>query len=687
YEAEICFRTTSDTKEWKPVRSLYLPQWEDGPDEDGATVSTVTAAVALEDMAMQPGEAWRLRVRASGGNWSSPTPWQEQDVSHEVLLLIDKPEVRGNAFSYTLEFEVATDGDVPAELPQNVHFEVQVQGRKRRGSSKFSDWVGLRSFCTMPEQVEDTSKVLVRSLVERAVAADAIKASFGYEELRFRVRGVNSQGFSAPSEPSETQMLQMALPAAGELPPFPAFLGRGYCLMEDRKHKSLTHAEIIHLHWPKPQVEVRELNDGLPPLEYKLEMQHHIGEEETDWEPVPAAMLFSEPASNNVSALVPLDQEADEVDDCDFEYAEQESRLFFQTKPTPTEARFRLCADRPSSDISKFDPVHSRPSEIFAWKLPDVPNALRVVGQSGNMICVIFNWPRLSQLSGHLWVCMEAHQSFETDKALSLWYVSLDASKDQLSASELVAKACAAATKDTCIGLTPLPDRCASAACVRIRLQLFVRQSIHQTSWSKSFVLESPKVKASAGEQAPQKICTLHLQYPSWTCVLPGLDENQTAGKFFPRVVLREREEGADPREILLLGEASNALANLQLNFQLVEGDLPACLQLDSSSGAILWRHALVDNDDELEKTMASVMDTFSIQVSFPEDWSESQLGLEVPAHLSASTTLHLAAAPSLFRGDDAAWEFIGGILKGPALEVLSERGVEALQAASELLQ
>ena len=139
----------------------------------------------------------------------------------------------------------------------------QAQGRKR-ASDEFSDWAGVRSFCTMPEQapapklphrqglrvwasrlvgwgtkaaialvqyhcckqeawlhlrtlghiwpsrgvatllfafhhchhpkhaprnprmfqwqVEDTSTVLVRAMVERGAAADAIKASLGYEE-------------------------------------------------------------------------------------------------------------------------------------------------------------------------------------------------------------------------------------------------------------------------------------------------------------------------------------------------------------------------------------------------------------------------------------------------------------------------------------------------------------------------
>jgi len=717
FEAEICFRTALDAQDWKPVKS-FLPQRSEDVAEEGAQATTLTAAVELVDSEM-PEEAWRLRVRAAGGNWSTPTPWKEQDDSQEVFLLqLAKPEVRCNAFSFSLEFDVAVDGEMPAQLPRGIGFEIQVQGRKRRASSKFSDWTGLRSFCTAPEQVEDTSTVLVRALVERATVAEAIKASFGYEELRFRVRASSPQGYSSPSEPSETLALQMEGQASKATPPLPTFLGRGFLLMEDLKSKSLTHSEILQLCWPKPELDVGELNNGLPPLQYKLEQQHQIGEEETDWEPVPTAMLFSEPASQNISALLPLEQDIDELDEYDLEYAEQESRLLFQASPTPSEARFRLCADRPSSDISKFEPVHSKPSDVLAWKLPDLPSELHVVGQSCNMICLIFNWPRLSQVcGGHLWACVEGLPSSDKDGEVEfgedsvgqsiigmsplVWqpaielqpickhYVGLGGS-DPTTASELVAKACAAATSDTCVGLTPLPDSCASSACVRIRLQLYARQSIHQSGWSQPLVLEKA---AAAAVPTPQKIRSLHLQYPDWTCILPGLDE--TCGKFLPRLVLRETLDGQGPRETTLLDEAQQGEAEaaggpkLKLKFEVVQGDLPACLLLDCSNGSISWRHVLVDGESAPENSMQSVMDAFAIQVSVMGIEKESGSGLEVPLAqgLCASTVLHLAAAPSIFRGDDAAWEFLGGILKGPALEVLSERGIEALQAASELLQ
>ena len=105
-----------------------------------------------------------------------------------------------------------------------------------------------------PSKVEDTSTVLVRALVERATVAEAIKASFGYEvcvhprglsfgeesiaklrarELRFRVRASSPQGYSSPSEPSETLALQMEGQASKATPPLPTFLGRGFLLMED----------------------------------------------------------------------------------------------------------------------------------------------------------------------------------------------------------------------------------------------------------------------------------------------------------------------------------------------------------------------------------------------------------------------------------------------------------------------
>ncbi|CAE7201453.1 Slc34a2 [Symbiodinium natans] len=705
YEAEVCFRTEAETQEddWMPVRGLFLPRRQDDGGAEGGHVTTVTAAVTLMDDDVMPEEAWRLRVRAAGGNWSTPTAWQERDDGQEVLLHIGKPEVRHNACSYTFEFHVATDGEMPAQLPRAIGFEVQAQGRKR-ASDEFSDWAGVRSFCTMPEQVEDTSTVLVRAMVERGAAADAIKASLGYEEgleeLRFRVRGFGPSAHGAPSEP--TEVLQMSTQALqGKSPPLPGFLGRGFFLLEDLKSKRLTHSEILHLSWPKPDLDLGDLSNGMPPLEYKLEKQHQGGDEEGNWESVPTAMLYTDRSSDLMSALVPMEQESMEPEECNFEHAEQECRSLLQTSPIPTEARFRLCADRPSSDVFKYEPVHSEPSDIFAWQLPNVPTALHVVGQSYNVVCLIFNWPRLSQASGgQLWACVESLSSLEDSEdgetkgesviglAPLVWqpaidlqplckhYVSLDGIKDTATASQLVAKACAAATRDTCVSLIPLPESCTSGAGIRVRLQLSWRQAIHQSVWSKPFVLEE--------FTRAQKVRTLHLQYPGWMCVLPGLDE--TSGKFFPRLVLRETVAGQDPQETTLLDEASSVLENLQLNFEVVQGDLPACLLLDGCTGTISWRHALVD-EGASQKSMESVMDSFAIQVSVTDDWSHGEQGWEVPSALCTSTVLHLAAAPSVFRGDDAAWEFIGGILKGPALEVLSERGMEALLAAAELLQ
>ena len=108
-------------------------------------------------------------------------------------------------------------------------------------------------------------------------------------------------------------------------------------------------------------------------------------------------------------------------------------------------------------------------------------------------------------------------------------------------------QACDAATSDTCnlsaasavdelpessnwilqgIGLTPLPDRCSLGACIRVRLQLYVRQgkgsaiccravflrntgfrrqSIHQSSWSQPLRLDKAKPPTEE-KKAPQKL-------------------------------------------------------------------------------------------------------------------------------------------------------------------------------------
>ena len=110
---------------------------------------------------------------------------------------------------------------------------------------------------------------IVKALVERGAASEAVKASFGYEdfvglrgtswdfveslslpsfpssffipkssslllqELRFRVRAMSANGVSAPSEPSETEILLITNPAVQQPPPPPDLLGKGIILFED----------------------------------------------------------------------------------------------------------------------------------------------------------------------------------------------------------------------------------------------------------------------------------------------------------------------------------------------------------------------------------------------------------------------------------------------------------------------
>lgn len=152
--------------------------------------------------------------------------------------------LRSNAFTFALEWEVNGHWT----LIQNLQYEVQanirqqaavsrisgarpqahrsyrqVQARKRRGSSKFSDWVALTTYYTIANQVtwkwkwnqENCCRIvefrriggfllasmlhiyiymlllwevadnvtIVKALVERAAASDAVKASFGYEDF------------------------------------------------------------------------------------------------------------------------------------------------------------------------------------------------------------------------------------------------------------------------------------------------------------------------------------------------------------------------------------------------------------------------------------------------------------------------------------------------------------------------
>ncbi|CAJ1449920.1 unnamed protein product, partial [Effrenium voratum] len=403
FEAEVCFGTAgSDSQDWQPVRSLYLQQMtEDSTEKDApAGPRLVQASVSLEADYTHLEQAWRLRVRVAGGDWSTPSAWQEPSGTAAELPHPSKPSVRSNVYTYTLEWAVS-GGDA---LVQTLRYEVQVQARKRRGSSKFSDWVAVRSFYS-PEEASGNS-CAVTAVVERAAAAEAVKVSFGYEELRFRVRALSTQGASAFSEHSETEMLQVAQPAVQGEVPLPDLAGRGYVLLEDEKSKALVQSELLHLCWPKPELKVSELNEGTPQLEYRLETLLGTEDDESDWQ-ANRALIISEPDSSIVTALVPLPEEEDE-EDLDVSLTEEETRISLARKLQPVEARFRLCAERPSSDICRFDPVHSAPSATFCWDAPEMPEQVNVVGAAGNMLCVVFHWTSLARCCrGLLWACLE----------------------------------------------------------------------------------------------------------------------------------------------------------------------------------------------------------------------------------------------------------------------------------------
>lgn len=121
-------------------------------------------------------EAWRLRLRIAGGDWCTPSAWQEPGTSGIELPVPTQPVVTSNAFLFMLQWEVSG----PRVQVQSLQFEVQVQARKRRGSSKWSDWVVVCSYSTVPEQAAG-SLTTIHAVVERAVVAESVKASFGYE--------------------------------------------------------------------------------------------------------------------------------------------------------------------------------------------------------------------------------------------------------------------------------------------------------------------------------------------------------------------------------------------------------------------------------------------------------------------------------------------------------------------------
>ncbi|CAJ1363529.1 unnamed protein product, partial [Effrenium voratum] len=706
FEAEVCFGTAgSDSQDWQPVRSLYLQQMtEDSTEKDApAGPRLVQASVSLEADYTHLEQAWRLRVRVAGGDWSTPSAWQEPSGTAAELPHPSKPSVRSNVYTYTLEWAVS-GGDA---LVQTLRYEVQVQARKRRGSSKFSDWVAVRSFYS-PEEASGNS-CAVTAVVERAAAAEAVKVSFGYEELRFRVRALSTQGASAFSEHSETEMLQVAQPAVQGEVPLPDLAGRGYVLLEDEKSKALVQSELLHLCWPKPELKVSELNEGTPQLEYRLETLLGTEDDESDWQ-ANRALIISEPDSSIVTALVPLPEEEDE-EDLDVSLTEEETRMSLARKLQPVEARFRLCAERPSSDICRFDPVHSAPSATFCWDAPEMPEQVNVVGAAGNMLCVVFHWTSLARCCrGLLWACLELRfgdneapeeerPEAEAEAELEMSDVASETQSEiigglpvfwqpaselrQLSGakvgaatpSQLLAQACSdRPAETTCVGMIPLPSH-SQMSSLRVRLQLSVRHSVGQSAWSQPFAWETEE---KAPEEVPA-VRMVHLQYPDWCCVLPGPDE--PLQEFAPRVVLKETTQ-IGSREIVITEVKEEARPRLR--YEVVQGELPPCLSLDSSNGVITWKDSVPQDDDE---PMQGIMDSFVAQVSFEEAWSDEHAGLSAPQGLGGSAPLQLAAAPVAFGGDDTTWELVRGVLRGAALEALQQRGVEATQAASELLQ
>ncbi|CAL1161464.1 unnamed protein product [Cladocopium goreaui] len=687
YEAEVCFGKAgleAPDEDWQPVRSLYVQQMEEAEGENGG-LRSVTAAVALPHD-LPNDKAWRLRVRIQGGDWSTPTAWQEPGVVDYELPLPGQPTVRSNLFTFALQWEVSGHWS----LIQNLQYEVQVSDK--------SDNV-----------------TIVKALVERGAASEAVKASFGYEELRFRVRAMSANGVSAPSEPSETEILLITNPAVQQPPPPPDLLGKGIILFEE-KNNSLFQSALMHVCFPKPLTDIHELNEGLPSVEYKLEAQFGSQQDESDWKQIDRSLIYCDESTNTVTALVPtLDEDAEEAEEFNFEFAENESRVSFARRLHPQEVRFRLSAERVASDIFKFDPVHSKPSSTFSQDLPAMPWNLNIFGVSGDMLCINFQWSLLARsCKGLLWACLDVKRaerqnpeeevpeagddSEDIDNVIGgipvFWVPASDlrtlyghysshptADARDTTPSDLMSKACAKTNEASCVGMIALPKCCRDMTAVRVRLQMSMRNAFGQTNWSQPFVKqvqEDPEEEEA--EEKPAAVCTLHLQYPEWTCILPGDDE--MLENFSPQVVLRETST-TGAREVVLLDKAGPK-AEARLVFT-VQGVLPKCLHLDSSTGIITW--SLLAEGEPDDEPMTGIMDTFVIQVALVESWFDEHNGFQAAASLCASAPMHLAAAPSAFGADDAAWDFLRSILRGFVMEVLQGRGSETMQAACELLQ
>eukprot|EP00913_Durusdinium_trenchii_P004067 g3769.t1 len=143
YEAQVCFGAPgSETQDEEPRRRAPRGA-HGGRDTPGPRM--VSAVVSFRQESLSEEAAWRLRVRIQGGDWSTPSPWQEPGSTDSELPLPGQPSVRTGE---------GTGGKVETFV-QSLQYEVQVQARKRRGSSKWSDWVAVRAYSTVFDQAPD----------------------------------------------------------------------------------------------------------------------------------------------------------------------------------------------------------------------------------------------------------------------------------------------------------------------------------------------------------------------------------------------------------------------------------------------------------------------------------------------------------------------------------------------------
>lgn len=126
--------------------------------------------------------------------------------------------------------------------------------------------------------------------------------------MRFRAKSV-LETMSGASEPSETSLLLLVRPALSAPPVAPELLGRGHVFWEDERLRTSVQTPLFHVSFPKPQLSVKELNDGMPCVEYRVEAQFGAQRDESDWRQLERT-LISDADSDVVTALVPVTDEA-----------------------------------------------------------------------------------------------------------------------------------------------------------------------------------------------------------------------------------------------------------------------------------------------------------------------------------------------------------------------------------------